>query len=354
MDGGCGGGSATWRGSCYSFGANIRNFARRLLLRRRRGRLRNSCLEACADVLTLREATQSVERIDAALFSGDARAQSEVVAELARANPAAFRSMFAEAARVLAGMGQSVANVSVSSDGAAAGPTVHSNSGQAPRKGGEGWGTQQDSGAVQNSSTANQATLENRRRDAGAQMRRPSRDTLRRSSGQASAPRFDPAAYATFERATNDAVARDVRGSIGDTLARVMPEGVAEGAARRIGEDIFNEVHRALAADRALSEQVGGCVARPAIWRGRAAARRGAARGAREAACAQRGAARDRRMDELGAEHVAQRKPRGRRPRRRAWILPRRAGRSIRCRCRQMSAREVNYASMSDEEILGI
>ena len=57
------------------------------------------------DVLTLREATQSVDRIDAAIFSGDARAQSEVVAELARANPAAFRSMFAEAARVLAGMG---------------------------------------------------------------------------------------------------------------------------------------------------------------------------------------------------------------------------------------------------------
>ncbi len=58
------------------------------------------------DVLTLREATQSVDRIDAAIFSGDARAQSEVVAELARANPAAFRSMFAEAAKVLAGMGQ--------------------------------------------------------------------------------------------------------------------------------------------------------------------------------------------------------------------------------------------------------
>jgi hypothetical protein len=57
------------------------------------------------DVLTLREATQSVDRIDAAIFSGDARAQSEVVAELARANPAAFRSMFAEAAKILAGMG---------------------------------------------------------------------------------------------------------------------------------------------------------------------------------------------------------------------------------------------------------
>src|SRR5580693_5889143 len=57
------------------------------------------------DVLSLREATQSVERIDAALFSGDARAQAEVVAELARANPAAFRALFAEAAKVVAGLG---------------------------------------------------------------------------------------------------------------------------------------------------------------------------------------------------------------------------------------------------------
>ena len=68
--------------------------------------------EAAQEVSSLRqsaasmqEAAQSVDRIDAAIFSGDARAQSEVVAEMARANPAAFRSMFAEAAKVLAGMG---------------------------------------------------------------------------------------------------------------------------------------------------------------------------------------------------------------------------------------------------------
>src|SRR5665213_3468503 len=36
------------------------------------------------DIVSLREATQSVERIDAALFSGDARAQADVVAEMAR------------------------------------------------------------------------------------------------------------------------------------------------------------------------------------------------------------------------------------------------------------------------------
>src|SRR6202035_5257249 len=90
------------------------------------------------------------------------------------------------------------------------------------------------------------------------------------------------AAYSVFERATNDTVARDVRGSISDTLARVMPEGVAEGAARRIGEDIFGEVHRALAADRALSEQVASVLRDPARPGG--AARFGSAEQARVAA----------------------------------------------------------------------
>ena len=194
--------------------------------------------EAAQEVSSLRqsaasmqEAAQSVDRIDAAIFSGDARAQSEVVAEMARANPAAFRSMFAEAAKVLAGMGAG---------------------------GREAGGREQG--------------IENRRQDAGATNSAAGHDTNHESqitnhNSQATnhqspvtghqSPGFDPAAYASFERSTNETVARDVRGSIGDTLSRVLPEGVADGAARRIGEDIFNEVHRALAADRSLSEQVG-------------------------------------------------------------------------------------------------
>ncbi len=96
--------------------------------------------------------------------------------------------------------------------------------------------------------------------------RAPRQSPFREGSGQANhgtqaadhgTRHFDAAAYASFERSTNDVVARDVRGSISDTLARVLPEGVNDGAAKRIGEDIFNEVHRALAADRALSEQIG-------------------------------------------------------------------------------------------------
>jgi hypothetical protein len=182
------------------------------------------------DVLSLRDATQSVERIDAAIFSGDARAQSEVVAELARTNPAAFRSLFAEAAKVLeAGglrleAGNPQARVSFSTGG------------ENPQR---------------DSSGTNRPQNDNAREASSPQ---PPASSLPRPASNLQ--NFDAAAYAAFERGTNDAVARDVRESIRETVSRVLPDGVAEGAARRIGDDIFHEIHRALAADRTLSEQV--------------------------------------------------------------------------------------------------
>ena len=283
------------------------------------------------DVLTLREATQSVDRIDAAIFSGDARAQSEVVAELARANPAAFRSMFAEAAKVLAGMGQ--------------------------KSGGRRQGGQEISdGQIANDLNAAAA---NRRQDAGATSTTVAAEDGSRTTGHEpratdlQSPRFDPAAYASFERATNDVVARDVRGSIGETLARVMPEGVAEGAARRIGEDIFNEVHRALAADSALSEQVAG------VLRDR---RFGGAEQQRVAALL---AGRAKQLVPSVARRVigewtstvlnTARSKAARQAAAAARVDIAAPGGSLDSMpLRQMSPREVNYASMSDEEILGI
>ena len=296
------------------------------------------------DVVALREATASVDRIDAALFSGDARAQSEVVAELARANPAAFRSMFAEAARVLAGMGQGAEGVRF--DVAGAGRLAVGN---------EVRGDGERVAAVESDATAGR---ENRRQDAGATNAanaapEPKATNRELQIANHESRRFDPAAYANFERATNDEVARDVRGSIGDTLARVMPEGVAEGAARRMGEDIFNEVHRALAADRGLSEQVAAVLRDrrfdgveqqrvTALLAGRAkqlvpsVARRvigewtgtvlntARSKAARQAVAASR-------VDIAAAGGSLDSMP-----------------------LRAMSSKEVNYASMSDEEILGI
>src|SRR6267154_5528777 len=105
---------------------------------------------------TLRQAAQAVDQLDAAIYSGDARAQSEVVAELARANPAAFRQLFSEAAKVLAGLGQALpANQPSGVTGtvderwgtrAGTGQALHGNN-QTPTLSAtadEGWGTQRN------------------------------------------------------------------------------------------------------------------------------------------------------------------------------------------------------------------
>src|SRR5579863_7385840 len=173
------------------------------------------------DVLTLREATQSVDRIDAAIFSGDARAQSEVVAELARANPAAFRSMFAEAARVLAGMGMG--------SNEAGGREAQGREAENPAvarlfRGGEvGDGARKSLGSEDpsysnspqsgsdKSRVTNHPSPELRASELQITNHQSSRSNLQPPASNLQ--NFDPAAYAAFERATNDAVARDVRGS---------------------------------------------------------------------------------------------------------------------------------------------
>ena len=170
------------------------------------------------------------------------------------------------------------------------------------------------------------------------------------------APGFDPAAYVQFERATNDAVAQDVRGSISDTLSRVMPDGVAEGAARRIGEDIFHEVHRALAADKTLSEQVA------AVLRGR---RFGPAEQQRVSALL---AGRARQLVPSVARRVigewtssvlsTARNKAARHAAAASRVDIATPGGSLDSTPLRSSgagsARQVNYASMSDEEILGM
>jgi hypothetical protein len=131
-----------------------------------------------------------------------------------------------------------------------------------------------------------------------------------------------------------------------------MPEGVAEGAAKRIGEDIFNEVHRALAADQNLSEQVAGVLRDrrfggaeqqrvAAILAGRAkqlvpsVARRVIG----EWTSTVLSTARSKAARQAAASRVDIAAPGGS-----ADSMPLRA----------MSAKEVNYTSMSDEDILGM
>jgi hypothetical protein len=289
---------------------------------------------------TLRQAAQAVDQLDAAIYSGDARAQSEVVAELARANPAAFRQLFSEAAKVLAGLGQAPpVNQS---------PTLSATAD-------EGWGTQQNP-------VPNQVPAMENRPAFGTNHPSPSLRTSQSPVSGHQSPQFDPAAYAAFERSTNDTVARDVRVAVGDTLTRVLPEGIADGAARRIGDDIFNEIHRTLAADRTLSEQIGEIL--------RGSSRESTANGWRF------GMAEQQRVASLLASRAKQLVPGVARRVIGEWTssvlgasrskATRQASAAARVDIaapggsldstplRPMSNREIDYASMSDDQILGM
>jgi hypothetical protein len=300
---------------------------------------------------TLRQAAQAVDQLDAAIYSGDSRAQSELVAELARLNPAAFRQLFAEAARVLAGMGQAqpVNNQT---------PTLHENR--------EGWGTQPaNSSPPRNTPGSKDPGYNNtaRTQSVGHESQITSHESpVTGHQSPVTDHAFDPAAYAAFERSTNDAVARDVRVAVGDTLARVLPEGIAEGAARRIGDDIFNEIHRTLASDRSLSEQVGEILRGSSReftangWRfGTAEQQRVASLLASRAKQLVPGVARRVIGEWTSSVLGASRSKAARQASAAARVDIAAPGGSLDSMpLRAMSPREVDYASMSDDEILGM
>jgi hypothetical protein len=277
-----------------------------------------------SEAQALRQASHAVDQLDAAIYSGDARAQSEVVAELARANPAAFRQLFAEAAKVLAGMGQAQPVTQGS-------PTLSAAAD-------EGWGTRQESITNHDARVTGHTS--------------PVTDHQSLVTSPQS-PQFDPTAYAAFERSTNDTVARDVRVAVGDTLARVLPEGIAEGAARRIGEDIFNEIHRTLAADRSLSEQVSEVLRG---WRfGTAEQQRIASLLAGRAKQLVPGVARRVIGEWTSSVLGASRSKAARQAAASARVdIAAPSGTLDSMPLRPMSGREINYASMSDDEILGM
>jgi len=180
---------------------------------------------AAAEARQWREAAKDVAAMDAAYFSGDAGARSGLAARLYQSDPAAFREMLAESARMLASRDpQALAELARQlgvSDAQAPGILTKS-LGQAARSAEPGVATQ------------NQMSPDNR--------------------GTAA---FPAEAYRAFESATNEDVARSTREAIERTLGSTLPEGIGEGARRRIGDDIFQELHATLSADRELSRQVG-------------------------------------------------------------------------------------------------
>ncbi len=167
--------------------------------------------------------------LDAAYFSGDPGARGGLAARLYESDPGAFREMLVESARVLASRDPQAL--------AALARQLGMNEAQA-----------------QNGSAKSLAQVA-RAQEAAAAVQNPATSGLR---GNASDEATFPAeAYRTFESATNQDVARQTREAIDRTLSSTLPQGVSEGARRRIGDDVFRELHATLSADRELSRQVG-------------------------------------------------------------------------------------------------
>src|SRR6266850_1196901 len=245
----------------------------------------------------------------------------------------------------------------------------------------EGWGTQPNPSASQDPSMvgrtspvadhsssrpaglrASESPVTDHQSPFGSAQGKPVTDHPSASLRASQSPQFDPAAYAAFEHSTNDTVARDVRVAVGDTLARVLPEGIAEGAARRIGEDIFNEIHRTLAADRMLSEQVGEILRGSSReftasgWRfGTAEQQRVAALLAGRAKQLVPGVSRRVIGEWTSSVLGASRSKAARQASAASRVDIAAPGGSLDSMpLRAMSSREINYASMSDDEILSL
>jgi hypothetical protein len=184
---------------------------------------------AAAEARQWREAANDVAALDAAYFRGDASARGGLAARLYESDPAAFREMLAESARMLASRDpQALAELA---------RQLGMNEAQAQN------------------APAKSLTQAARAQEPAAAVQNPATGALR---GNASAEATFPAeAYRTFESATNQDVARQTREAIDRTLSSTLPQGVSEGARRRIGDDVFRELHATLSADRELSRQVG-------------------------------------------------------------------------------------------------
>jgi hypothetical protein len=182
---------------------------------------------AAAEARQWRDAAKDFAALDAAYFSGDAGERSGLAARIYQNDPAAFREMLVESARMLASRDpQALADL-----------------------------------ARQLGMTDAQSQAPNTPAKSLAQaVRAPeltSADSRQIAGESHGAPTFPADTYRAFEAATNEDLARHTREAIDRTLVSTLPEGVGEGARRRIADDVFRELHTTLSADRELSRRVG-------------------------------------------------------------------------------------------------
>jgi hypothetical protein len=208
---------------------------------------------AAAEARSWRDAARDISSIDSAYFSGEPGARSGLAERLYQSDPAAFRAMLAESARTLAardpqGLAELARQLGMPEAAAPLRPRSVSQAAQAAGSDARG---QENAQANRNPNISSNNTPNN-------------------SSISNSGAAFPAEAYRAFESSTNEDVGRRMHEAIDRTLTSTLPEGIGDGARRRIGEDVFREVHASLAGDRELSRRVGETLR---DWRFDAAAR---------------------------------------------------------------------------------
>jgi hypothetical protein len=201
---------------------------------------------AAAEARRWRDAEREVAAIDADYFSAEPGARAGLATRLLENDPAAFRAMLADAARVLAerdpqGLAELARQLGGAHAGSSAGPSAKSvTHAAAPSVPGV---------ILSEAKNLSDTGRTEAQRDSSGRGNGPQNDSVRANA-------FPADSYRQFASAANEAVEQQMREAIDRTLGATLPDAIADGARRRIGDDIFREVHTSLAADRELSTKV--------------------------------------------------------------------------------------------------
>jgi hypothetical protein len=193
---------------------------------------------AAPELSALWQRSAALDAFDHAFYDGDAAAQQQLITQLYSDAPDALRAMVAAATQLLE---------TPAADSVARGLRTRGFSDPNSNRPSLG----HDSTTAAESSAFAERGLHKQSGDET-----PSENT---ANANASAT-FNPAAYAQFEQTTNDAVVSDVNRAIERALDRALPNGIADGARKRIAGDTLAEVHTALRGDRQLASQVAGAL----------------------------------------------------------------------------------------------
>ncbi len=207
---------------------------------------------AAAEARRWHAAANDVAALDAAYFSADPGARSGLAGRLYESDPAAFREMLAASARTLAARDPQALADLARELGVPVAPQAQATSksvSQAARAATPGDGARRPQRDAESHGHSNV--------NAAVHAHTGARDAAAHDTAANDGKTFPAEAYRAFEATTNDDVARKMHEAIDRSLTSALPEGMAAGTRRRIGEDIFREVHAALSGDRELARQVG-------------------------------------------------------------------------------------------------